>query len=200
MSSTASLAPRSIERAIHGSVDTGALTTTGTASPPEAVRPPQPETRPSASTARSPNRSMSVIMAGIGARSASLAAVALAALVAGCGGGERAARECSPQINGEPERRPPADMPLPPGAHVYISEGPFGKTERFFAVDDGEPDELVSLRDEAADALAAAGFKLLRKDDEAPIEAEAHFTGTRTISVQVTSLCAGKLRLRYTVS
>ena len=62
-------------------------------------------------------------------------------------------------------------------------------------------DELVPKRDLAADALVDAGYKLLRKDDEPPIEAEAHVEGAeQLISVQVTSLCDGKLRLRYTVS
>jgi hypothetical protein len=91
-------------------------------------------------------------------------------------------------------------MGLPTGAHVYLSEGPFGKTERFYAVLTGGEDELVAKRDLAAEALVGAGYKLLRQDDEVPIEAEAHVEGAQQISVQVTSLCAGKLRLRYTVS
>ena len=37
--------------------------------------------------------------------------------------------------------------------------------------------QLVAKRDRAADALVGAGYKLLRKDDEAPIEAEAHVEG-----------------------
>jgi hypothetical protein len=91
-------------------------------------------------------------------------------------------------------------MRLPAEAHVYLSEGPFGKTERFYAVVDGRDEDLVAVRDRAADALAGAGYTLLRKDDEAPIEAEAHVDGAQLISVQVTALCEGKLRLRYTVS
>jgi hypothetical protein len=121
------------------------------------------------------------------------------AFAAGCGGGAET-RACPAAIGGEPERRPPAGMRLPPAAHVYLSEGPFGKTERFYAVADGRGDELVTVRDRAADALVRAGYTLLRKDDEAPIEAEAHVDGTQLISVQVTALCDGKLRLRYTVS
>ena len=121
------------------------------------------------------------------------------AFVVGCGGGAEP-RACSPAITGEPERRPPAGMGLPAGAHLYLSEGPFGKTERFYAVVDGQEDELVAKRDIAADALVGSGYKLLSKDDEAPIEAEAHVEGERMISVQVTALCEGKLRLRYTVS
>lgn len=91
-------------------------------------------------------------------------------------------------------------MALPAGARLYLSEGPFGSTERFYAVLDGRDDELVAKRDAAAAALVRGGYKLLRKDDEAPIEAEAHVEGAQLISVQVTALCEGKLRLRYTVS
>lgn len=120
-------------------------------------------------------------------------------LPAACGGGAEP-RACPAAIGGEPERRPPSGMALPEGAHLYLSEGPFGKTERFYAVLDGRENELVAKRDVAADALVGAGYRLLRKDDEAPIEAEAHVDGAQMISVQVTELCAGKLRLRYTVS
>jgi hypothetical protein len=130
---------------------------------------------------------------------ARLALLTVVAFVVGCGGGAEP-RACSPAITGEPERRPPAGMGLPAGAHLYLSEGPFGKTERFYAVVDGQENELVAKRDIAADALVGSGYKLLSKDDEAPIEAEAHVEGERMISVQVTALCDGKLRLRYTVS
>jgi hypothetical protein len=67
---------------------------------------------------------------------------------------------------------------------------------------DGAEDELVPKRDLAADALVGAGYELLRKDAEPPVEAEAHVEGEggQLISVQVASLCEGKLRLRYTVS
>jgi hypothetical protein len=130
-------------------------------------------------------------------------------LAAGCGGDggggapappSSASRPCPPALSGEPERRPPRELEILDGAHVYASEGPFGKTERFYAVVAGSPDDLLTPRDAAADALAAGGLKLLRKDAEPPIEAEAHLSGgERMVSVQVTSLCTGKLRLRYTV-
>lgn len=127
-------------------------------------------------------------------------------LAAGCGGDGAApprteSRPCPPALTGEPERRPPDDVAIVDGAHVYASEGPFGKTERFYAVVAGQPDDLLTPRDAAADALVSAGWKLLSKDQEPPVEAEAHLrSGQRLVSVQVTSLCAGKLRLRYTVS
>lgn len=120
--------------------------------------------------------------------------------VAGCGGGAPA-RACPAALSGEPERKPPAELAFPPGAHVYVSEGPFGKTERLYAVVDGVVGDLETMRDTATQALLDAGFKLLTKDAEPPIEAEGHVQGgDRTVSVQVTELCDGKLRLRYTVS
>lgn len=130
---------------------------------------------------------------------ARFAVVAVVAIVAGCGGGAEP-RACPAALGGEPKRRPPAGLALPADARVYLSEGPFGKTERFYAVLDGGEDELVAKRDIAAEALVGVGYRLLRTDDEAPIEAEAHVDGAQMISVQVTALCAGKLRLRYTVS
>ena len=60
---------------------------------------------------------------------------------------------------------------------MYVSEGPFGKTERFYAVVDGAVDDLVTMRDTATQALLDAGFKLLTKDAEPPIEAEGHVQG-----------------------
>ena len=125
---------------------------TGTASPLAAVRPPQAESSASAATAITPIRTMSVTDVLIFAR---LALVAVVAFAVGCGGGAEP-RACSPAITGEPERRPPAGMALPAGAHLYLSEGPFGKTERFYAVLDGGEDELVAKRDVAADALVGA--------------------------------------------
>jgi hypothetical protein len=127
------------------------------------------------------------------------ALLAVALMFAGCGGGA-SARACPDAITGTPERTPPPELAFPAGAHVYVSEGPFGKTERFYAVVDGTVDDLESMRDTATQALLDAGFTLLTKDAEPPIEAEGHVDGKRMVSVQVTELCDGKLRLRYTVS
>jgi hypothetical protein len=133
-------------------------------------------------------------------RPGSLAAALAALTVAGCGGGGASARACPAAIGGTPERKPPAELAFPAGAHVYVSEGPFGKTERFYAAVDGSVDDLETMRDTATQALLDAGFKLLTKDAEPPIEAEGHVDGPYMVSVQVTELCDAKLRLRYTVS
>jgi hypothetical protein len=104
-------------------------------------------------------------------------------------------------LDGEPKRKPPADMEVLSYAHLYKSEGPFGKTERFYAVLDGTPEELASRRDDAQNELVQSwGFESLSTDQEEGAEAEAHLKGAKhTVDVQVTPLCEGKLRIRYTV-
>jgi hypothetical protein len=103
-------------------------------------------------------------------------------------------------LDGTPKEQVPADLPLPGDAKVYESEGPFGKTTRYFAVVDGESDQLPAKRDDASDVLVENGYKLLSKDEEAGAEAEAHLSGKHTVDIQVINLCEGKLRIRYTVS
>src|SRR5690349_6036478 len=103
-------------------------------------------------------------------------------------------------LDGSPKQAVPADLPLPGDAHVYESEGPFGKTVRYMAVVDGESDQLPAKRDDASDILVENGYKLLSKDEEAGAEAEAHLSGKHTVDIQVINLCKGKLRIRYTVS
>src|SRR5215218_5735226 len=48
---------------------------------------------------------------------------------------EAGGKECSEvgDIDAEAAKQPPSDVKVLEGAHVYESEGPFGKTERFFA-------------------------------------------------------------------
>ena len=103
-------------------------------------------------------------------------------------------------LDGTPKEQVPADLPLPGDAKVYESEGPFGKTTRYFAVVDGESDQLPAKRDDASDVLVENGYKLLSKYEEAGAEAEAHLSGKHTVDIQVINLCEGKLRIRYTVS
>jgi hypothetical protein len=103
-------------------------------------------------------------------------------------------------LDGSPKEEVPADLPLPGDAHVYESEGPFGKTVRYFAAVDGEADQLPAKRDDASDILVENGYELLSKDEEAGAEAEAHLSGKHTVDIQVINLCEGKLRIRYTVS
>jgi hypothetical protein len=117
---------------------------------------------------------------------------------------ENGAKECSEvgDIDGEPKNQPPSDLAILDGAKVYESEGPFGKTERFFAAVDGEAAELPEKRDAAAKALEEAGYSIKATDQEENTEAEAHLEGPdgKTVDIQVITLCEGKLRIRYTVS
>src|SRR4051794_15638319 len=103
-------------------------------------------------------------------------------------------------LDGKPKRKLPKDVPLVAGARGYESEGPFGKTVRYFAVTSGDREALPKVRDAVAARLAKAGYKVLSKDQEEGAEAEAHLSGKRTVDIQVINLCEGKLRIRYTVS
>jgi hypothetical protein len=116
---------------------------------------------------------------------------------------EAGSKACSEvgDIDGEPKNQPPDDVAVLQGAHLYESEGPFGKTERFFASVDGEPADLPKIRDDAKTQLEGVGFKTLSTDEEENTEAEAHMQGDEhTVDIQVIALCEGKLRIRYTVS
>jgi hypothetical protein len=104
-------------------------------------------------------------------------------------------------LGADAKRKPPSDMDVLSYAHLYKSEGPFGKTERFYAVLDGTPEELASRRDDAQNELVQNfHFASLSTDQEEGTEAEAHLKGEKhTVDIQVTPLCEGKLRIRYTV-
>jgi hypothetical protein len=105
-------------------------------------------------------------------------------------------------LDAEPKVKPPADLAVPAYAHVYKSEGPFGKTTRFYAVLDGTPDDLASRRDDAQNELVQnQSYQSLSTDQEEGAEAEAHLKGPEhTVDIQVAPLCEGKIRIRYTVS
>jgi len=162
-------------------------------------------------------------------RPASLAVlllVVLALLVAGCGGDdettaqstptaaateaqtaepegseEAGGKDCAGDLDGEPKLKPPVDLAVPAYAHIYKSEGPFGKTERFYAVLEGTPEDLASRRDDAQNELVQnQGYASLSTDQEEGAEAEAHLKGDKhTVDIQVAPLCEGKIRIRYTV-
>jgi hypothetical protein len=116
---------------------------------------------------------------------------------------EAGGKDCAEagDLDAEAERKPPSDMAVLSSAHLYKSEGPFGKTERFYAELDGTPEDLASRRDDAQNELVEKfGFASLSTDQEEGAEAEAHLKGDKhTVDIQVTPLCEGKLRIRYTV-
>jgi hypothetical protein len=113
-----------------------------------------------------------------------------------------AKRDCDEvgDLKGKAKHKLPRSIPLVAGARVYESQGPFGKTTRYFAVAKGGPEELPKLRDKVDAKLEAAGYKVLAADQEEGAEAEGHLSGPHTVDVQVINLCKGKLRIRYTVS
>jgi hypothetical protein len=114
---------------------------------------------------------------------------------------ERGAKKDCDEV-GDLDRKPKHKLPVPrvAGARVYESQGPFGKTTRYFAVAKGDPESLPEWRDKVDAKLKAAGYKVLDTDQEEGAEAEGHLTGPHTVDVQVISLCKGKVRIRYTVS
>jgi hypothetical protein len=111
-----------------------------------------------------------------------------------------AAKDCADvgHLHGKPKHALP--VPLVAGARVYESQGPFGKTTRYFAVAKGDPDSLPKWRDKVDAKLKAAGYRVLDTDQEEGAEAEGHLAGPHTVDIQVISLCKGKVRIRYTVS
>ena len=111
-----------------------------------------------------------------------------------------AKRDCDEvgDLKGKPKHKLP--VPRVAGARVYESQGPFGKTTRYFAVAKGGPEDLPKLRDKVDAKLKAAGYKVLATDQEEGAEAEGHLSGPHTVDIQVINLCKGKLRIRYTVS
>jgi hypothetical protein len=113
-----------------------------------------------------------------------------------------AKRDCDEvgHLKGKPKHKLPRSIPLVAGARVYESQGPFGKTTRYFAVAKGGPEELPKMRDKVDAKLEAAGYKELSTDQEEGAEAEGHLSGPHTVDIQVINLCKGKLRIRYTAS
>ena len=114
---------------------------------------------------------------------------------------ENGSKDCASvgDLDGDPKQSPPSDVPILDGAHVYDSQGPFGKTTQYFAAVDGDAEELPSKRDAVVDQLVDAGYRKLATDPEEGTEAEAHLSGPHTVDIQVITLCATKLRIRYTV-
>ncbi len=113
-----------------------------------------------------------------------------------------ASKECGDvgDLKAKPKHKLPSSVPLVAGARVYESQGPFGKTTRYFAVGKGGPDELPDWRNKVDAKLKAAGYNVLDTDQEEGAEAEGHLSGPHTVDIQVINLCKGKVRIRYTVS
>jgi hypothetical protein len=113
-----------------------------------------------------------------------------------------ASKDCDEvgELDAKPKHKLPRSVPLVAGARVYESQGPFGKTTRYFAVAKGDAEALPKWRDKVDAKLKAAGYKVLDTDQEEGAEAEGHLSGPHTVDVQVIGLCKGKVRIRYTVS
>jgi hypothetical protein len=124
----------------------------------------------------------------------------LALAITGCGGGDatQASRPCSDvrELSGAPQRQPPSDMAVLSYSRLFKSEG-----TSFYAELDGTPQDLHARRDDAQNELVQSwGFASMSTDQKEGVEASAHLKGAqRSIDLQVTPLCKGKLQLRYTL-
>ena len=196
MSSTASRAPRSIERAIQGSVETGALTTTGTASPLAAVRPPQAGEQRERRTAITPNRTMSVMISHL--------------RPSGIARGRRVRRRLrrrrgAARVFAGDQRR--AEAPSAGGAWrcppARTSTSPRDRSARPSASTRSSTGRRTSSWPSATSPRTRSRRRLqvAAQGRRGADRGRGARRGQRElISVQVTALCDGKLRLRYTVS
>jgi hypothetical protein len=153
-----------------------------------------------------------------------LPVLVLALLAAGCGGDDaeapaptRAATTPSPtptptatasgaacgeDFDAEPSKQPADNVVEVPGYfHIYRYENGPRKTERWYAVLDGTPQDLSFRRDDAMNFLVQnSGYAPVSNAYEEGVRASAKLQSPeREVDLLVTVPCAGKLRVRYTV-
>jgi hypothetical protein len=119
--------------------------------------------------------------------------------LAACGGdddeGEEAAvpTVCPSESTDTVSTQPPQDIPLPDGADSAYAYFPQGATKVWNIAIDGEPEDLVQLRDDYFEALTAADYEIEDTDAEEGFEAEGEFNGTHEGTAKFRPLCAGKV-------
>jgi len=136
---------------------------------------------------------------------AAFAIIPLFALAVACGGsseGEEGEDEgsstaaCPSSITATASTQLPDDVPAPEGADSAYQYGVTGATKAWFFAQDGEPEDLESVRDSYVDALEGAGYEIEDEDAEENAEAEAEFKGPHEGTVVVNNLCEGKVGIR----
>ena len=135
-----------------------------------------------------------------------VAAALLSPLVlalAACGGssegepeGEGGTGACPDSISQAASTQPPDDVPAPEGADSAYDYFEQGATQVWFFALDGEAGDLVSVRDAYDDTLAGADYEIEDTDQEEGHEAESEFRGPHEGTVNVRTLCDGKVALR----
>ncbi len=108
--------------------------------------------------------------------------------------------ECGDKTAPRPElaRQLPEDLQTVTGWQpVEVIEQ--GQTRAFSGVLRGTVDDLVTVRDNAADELVTFGYNQTGSDEEVGYEAEAEFEGPQEVSVKVKPLCRDYLVLTYTI-
>ena len=104
----------------------------------------------------------------------------------------------------QPAPRPELARQLPAGLPTVVGWQPTkvtdqGRTREVSGVLRGQVGDLVTVRDNAADELASAGYDQTGSDEELGYEAEAEFEGPQEVSIKVKPLCRDYLVLTYTV-
>ena len=74
-----------------------------------------------------------------------------------------------------------------------------GRTRAVSGALRGTVDDLVTVRDNAADELVSTGYNQTESDEEVGHEAEAEFEGPHEVRIKVKPLCRDYLVLTYTV-
>lgn len=101
-------------------------------------------------------------------------------------------------ISATPANNPPENLPIVSGAHVYLSKGPFGDINIYFAALKANPLDLEGPRDRAVSTLEKAGYQLVSANSEKGSEAEAQLKGPAgDVSLQTIQLCKGTVRVKY---
>lgn len=111
--------------------------------------------------------------------------------------------DCDEDFAAEPSKQPADNVVEVPGyVHVYRYENPPGKTERWYAVLDGTPEELSFRRDDAMNFMVQnAGYAPVSNAFKEGVRASAKLESPdHKAEIVVTIPCAGKLKVRYTIS
>ena len=142
-----------------------------------------------------------------GMRGRLIAAAALVPLVVGlaaCGGSSEGDKDsegtvpqtCPTDINQTASTPLPSDVPAPSASATPYAYFAQGATKVWFFVLDGDPDQLVSLRDAYDSTLRARGYEIKGTDQEPGHEAESDFKGAHEGTTNFRALCTGKVNFR----
>ena len=107
-------------------------------------------------------------------------------------------RSCGTLDTPDPTAALPPGITVPPGLKLLrvVTQG---KTILVVTSRDGVRKDVVTVRDEIVQELAALGFTKKGQDQEPGYEAEAQLSGTANASLRVRPLCTNRLEVRLTI-